>query len=108
MSNNEEYAKKQEGKPRVQLLSPKFLREMARVIEHGNMKYPDTPWYRGLPRQEVIGSIMRHALKMLDGEIFDESGFPHETHIAVNAMFLFELTSKEAQTEFLDWKEEPR
>lgn len=61
----------------------------ARVAEFGAKKY--TPWNQtlGIPRVQILGSLLRHAFAYLRGEERDkESGLLHTDHILWNAATL--------------------
>ena len=81
------------GKPQLQKISPYFLDEVARVLEVGDSKYPDCPWYNGLPWADTMGALKRHVAAIEKGEFVDpDTGFSHTAAIASNAMFLFHFT----------------
>lgn len=73
---------------------------MVRVLEYGAEKYtikhPDTGelisgahnWKKGLKKEEILESMMRHLVALMDGEDIDpESGQHHIGHIMCNTMF---------------------
>ena len=97
------------GKPRVDLLSPIALFGIATVLTKGLEKYEPSNWRRGMAWSKVIGSLLRHTLKFMAGEDYDidskcedcingnckdHSGLPHVDLIASNAMFLQEYFRK--------------
>lgn len=62
---------------------------MVKVLEFGSIKYLPDNWKKGMPREQILNSAMRHLTAMLDGEEIDsESGLPHSAHVACNMMFL--------------------
>lgn len=80
-----------EGKTRLELLSPMALAGTARVLEYGAKKYGEHNWKKGMKWSRCIGSLLRHTFHFMHGqELDEESGLPHVDHIACNAMFLQE------------------
>ena len=60
-----------------------------RVAEFGVKKYGTWNWSLGIPRVQVLGSLLRHAFAYLRGEDCDkETGLPHTDHIIWNAAVL--------------------
>lgn len=61
----------------------------SRVAEHGAKKYAPWNWSKGLPRVQVLGSLLRHSFAYLRGEERDkDSGLLHTDHILWNAAVL--------------------
>lgn len=61
----------------------------ARVAEHGAIKYAPWNWSAGLPRVQLLGSLLRHTFAYLRGEERDKaSGLLHTDHILWNAVAL--------------------
>jgi len=61
----------------------------SRVAEFGAKKYSTWNWSLGLPRVQLIGSLLRHAFAYLRGEDRDkDSGLNHADHILWNAAAL--------------------
>lgn len=117
MSGKNEALRYNTGKPKWSLVHFKSLLPMVRVLEYGAHKYSvfksDTldfipgsqvtqeqakklellssgadNWKKGLGRQNIIDSLLRHAAAIADGEWLDEeSGLPHIGHLMCNAMF---------------------
>lgn len=60
-----------------------------RVAEYGARKYAAWNWSRGLPRVQILCSLLRHAFAYLRGEERDrDSGLSHADHILWNAAAL--------------------
>lgn len=60
-----------------------------RVAEHGAKKYSTWNWSQGLPRRQVLSSLLRHVWAYLRGEDKDpSSGLCHGDHIIWNAATL--------------------
>jgi len=91
--------KDDKGKPRVELVDPDFILELARVLMVGALKYGFENWKQGFNLDRLYGAALRHMLAWKQGEIFDsETGLPHTAHAAVNLMFI-EWYDKKALTE---------
>ena len=61
----------------------------ASVLSFGAKKYERSNWQKGLDKNEIIDSMMRHLLTYMSGEEIDEdSGCNHLDHILCNAIFL--------------------
>ena len=77
------------GKAEYSLLDLKSLEPCVRVLEFGARKYSRDNWKKGMPREKIIDSMMRHLAALIDGEENDpESGLSHIGHIQCNALFL--------------------
>jgi hypothetical protein len=60
-----------------------------RVAEYGAKKYAPWNWSKGLPRVQILGSLLRHTFAYIRGEERDpESGLLHTDHILWNAAVL--------------------
>ena len=58
-----------------------------RVAEFGAKKYEAWNWSKGIPRIQLLCSLLRHSFAYLRGENFDkESGLSHADHILWNAV----------------------
>lgn len=62
------------------------------VAEYGAKKYSAWNWTKGLSRQQLLGSLMRHGWAMLRGKRLDDgpngSGLPHSWLLLWNAAAL--------------------
>lgn len=77
------------GKLRLDLVSPQFVAEVAKVLGFGAKKYAPNNWMRGMDWGHNIGSVERHIAAFKSGEAVDpESGLPHLSHAACGIMFL--------------------
>ncbi len=84
-------SKKDEGKPRVELIPPEFLLDLAKVLEFGAKKYGDNNWRKGLKWTRLYASALRHLFAWVGGEKLDkESKMPHLLHAIANLLFLYE------------------
>ena len=72
--------------------APNAIEGIAKVLMFGAEKYDRANWKRGLKYTEIIDSMQRHILKIMDGEDLDEeSGLHHAFHIGCNSLFLAEM-----------------
>jgi hypothetical protein len=56
-----------DGKGRYDLISPVFLRRLARHYENGAKKYGDRNWEKGQPVSRYLDSAIRHLYCYLEG-----------------------------------------
>lgn len=83
------------GKPRLDLVDPKWLTTVAMVLGFGAEKYSDHNWRGGLSWSRLYAATQRHLLAFHSGEINDpESGLPHIAHATCNLMMLLKLQEK--------------
>lgn len=79
--------------------APIAVRGLCRVFSFGAKKYARDNWKKGLDRDELIDSLLRHLLAFKAGEDFDdapgESGEHHLFLALWNALILAEQHSKE-------------
>ncbi len=88
-----------EDKRKWSLVHFKSIEPMVEVLEYGAKKYAPFNWMKGHDKKEVLESMMRHLVALMDGEKLDEeSKCKHIGHIMCNAMFY----------EYNDNKEQPR
>lgn len=88
--------KHDEGKPRMDLLPPEALREIAEVLGVGAQKYDAHNWRKGFAYSRLTAAALRHLFAWVGGENKDpESGKSHLAHAACCLMFLitFEQTN---------------
>lgn len=85
------FQKKDEGKPRPDLLPPGALWEISRVMEFGARKYSDNNWCQGADWSRYIAALERHILAWKTGEDNDpESGINHLAHAGCCLLYLLE------------------
>jgi hypothetical protein len=78
------------GKPRMELLPPDALTEVAAVMTFGAAKYGDYNW-NGLSASRLFGAALRHLWAWWGGEDNDpETGRPHLAHAACCALMVLE------------------
>ena len=77
-----------QGKAKWGLVHYKSLIPLVKVLEFGANKYDADNWKKGLDKKEILESMMRHLIALMDGELNDpESQELHIGHIMCNAMF---------------------
>lgn len=108
------------GKVRVDLVTPQFIEDVARVMGFGagesqvegkpGGRYKAHDWEKGIPLESVLAAGMRHILKMQRGELIDpESGLCHASHAAANMMmahWMIMCTTSDAFSLVLPYHEE--
>ena len=94
--------KKYDGeKPKMYLLPPKALTEVAKVLTFGANKYDENNWKKlDNLQNRYSGAALRHIFAHMDGEEFDdETGLDHLAHAICCLLFKLEAkldgTSKE-------------
>lgn len=81
--------KKDEGKPRWELVAYDAVEGVAKVLTFGANKYTARNWEKGIAYGRVFGAIMRHMWKWWHGEDTDaETGLSHLDHAMCEIMFL--------------------
>ncbi len=77
-------------KPRMDLLDPEFLEEVAAVMTFGAKKYAAHNWRQGLAVSRLLAAALRHIFAVLKGEDRDpESSKSHIAHATCCLMFAF-------------------
>ena len=76
-------------KPRMDLVDPHALEQLAAVLTFGAKKYAAHNWRKGIAYSRLIAAAMRHINAFNAGEDLDpESGLPHVAHAMCCMMFL--------------------
>lgn len=94
--HNEEGVKYDDGKPLAGdmiMIFPHALMGVAKCIEWGSHKYPQTDNYIRLKNgyKRYMNGIMRHLLKIMLGQQYDdETKLPHIYHVCWNALAICE------------------
>lgn len=83
------------GKPKLSLVPPQIIFDVAEVREYGNKKYPDggkNNW-KNVDIDDYKDALLRHTMEYLkDPKSKDEeSGIEHYKHMACNIAFICEL-----------------
>jgi hypothetical protein len=90
-----EFVKHDSGKPRAELLPPRALLAVSRVLALGAAKYGPDNWHRCTEPRRYVGAALRHVLAYMAGEKTDaESGESHLAHAACCILFLLELDER--------------
>ena len=85
---------KQQGKPRMSLVPPNAVRQVAAVMTYGEAKYAAWNYLNGegLPFSDYLDAAERHLSAFNCGEDLDpESGLPHLAHAAACILMLMEM-----------------
>ena len=97
-----EGAKKDEGKPRWELVPYDAVEGVVEILTFGAKKYDARNWEKGIAYGRVYGAIQRHLTAWWRGENTDkESGRSHLDHAMCEIMFL-SAYEKRNMTEFDD------
>lgn len=76
------------GKLKWSLVDFNALIPMVQVLMYGAKKYTPNNWKKGLSKNEILESMLRHAFELLEGNLIDEeSKEEHIGHIMCNALF---------------------
>lgn len=85
-----------EGKPRLELLPNRGLRDVGDAFAYGERKYGPKNWTRGMPWRKLAGSALRHIYAWAWGEDFDpESGVHHLAHACCNLLMLLDYRHRQ-------------
>ena len=93
-------------KPKMHLLPPKAINEVAKVLTFGAQKYDEENWRKLEDLQSRYSSgALRHIFAHLDSEDLDpESGLSHLAHAICCLLFKLEIELEDAKIE----EEKPR
>jgi hypothetical protein len=87
--------KADEGKARIGLIPPKFLKALAELFTMGAKKYSDWNWYLGMNYSRVYDAMMRHSNAWWDGETHDPIDGQHHlisTAWCACALYIYDIT----------------
>lgn len=83
------------GKPKLSLVPPQIMFDIAEVREYGNVKYPSggKDNWKNVDIDDYKDALLRHTLKYLQDPKGkdEESGIEHYKHMACNIAFICEL-----------------
>lgn len=90
---NDQSIKADAGKPRLSLVPPEIIKDIARVREYGLQKYGESESWRRVEPERYRDAMFRHLLAYIadPASCDEESGLPHLWHLACNAAFLCEM-----------------
>lgn len=81
-----------QDKPRMDLIDPTAMNELAKVLTFGAQKYAAHNWRKGLHKSRLLGAALRHLFAYLGGEDKDpETGLSHAAHAMCCCMFILGL-----------------
>jgi len=89
-------AKFDTGKARFDLIEPLFELSLAQVMTKGAATHGAESW-KDVPNAQIryLAAMKRHINAIARGELLDaDSGEPHASHVAANAMFLHYFNTK--------------
>ena len=87
----DQHIKADDGKPMLELVPPKAIIALGKVMTYGAKKYEPMSW-RSVGTDRYTGALMRHMMAYMNGEVYDrESGMPHMWHVLTNAAFITDL-----------------
>ena len=88
-------------KPRMYLLPPKALTEVAKVLTFGATKYDENNWKKlDNLQNRYSGAALRHIFSHMDGEEFDdETGLDHLAHAICCLLFKLEAKLEKSKEE---------
>lgn len=96
----EEGRKDDHSKPRMDLIPPEALEQLAAVLSFGAKKYDDRNWEKGMKWSRVYAATLRHLLSWWKGEEKDpESGFSHLSHALCCIAFLVTYEARSRGTD---------
>lgn len=76
-------------KPRMDLLCPFAIEELAKVLTFGSQKYSAWNWSKGISTTRLIAAALRHLFAYARGEDTDpETGLSHVAHAMCCCMFI--------------------
>lgn len=84
-------------KPRMSLIPPKAILEVAKVLTYGSKKYSAENW-RKVPEahQRYLDAALRHINQYHQGQIIDnETGINHLAHAICSLLFIVELDTSD-------------
>lgn len=81
-----------QGKPRMDLLDPHAMEQLAKVLTFGANKYAAHNWRKGLSKSRLLAAALRHLFAYLGGQDNDpETGLSHAAHAMCCCMFILGL-----------------
>ena len=93
-----EPVKHDQDKPRIDLIPPQAIKDIAEVLTYGAQKYDAHNWRDngGLAYSRVYAAAQRHLLSFWDGQSLDEeTGMSHLAHAACCIVFLMSYETED-------------
>lgn len=92
------------GKPRMDLLPPRPLTEVARVYTDGANRIAPRNWEKGIAYGDCLAAALRHILEYQDGNDVSEHGFHPLAHAIfwLNAVLHYDLNPEKYKGMKLD------
>ena len=93
-----EPVKHDQDKPRIDLIPPQAIKDIAEVLTYGAKKYDAHNWRDngGLAYSRVYAAAQRHLLSFWDGQSLDEeTGMSHLAHAACCIVFLMSYETED-------------
>lgn len=92
-------AKADKGKPKLSLVPPQIIRDIARIREYGTNKYGDPDNWKKVEVERYIDAAYRHFIAFAEDptSIDEESGLPHLWHCECNMAFISEMLKNELE-----------
>lgn len=89
-------AKADAGKPRLTLVPPQIIWDIAKIREYGTKKYGDPDNWKRVEIERYRDAACRHFLKYLEDpdSVDEESGLKHLWHLACNIAFLCDMEAR--------------
>ena len=86
-------AKADADKPRLSLVPPQIINDIAIIREFGTNKYHSTENWKTVEKSRYIDALYRHWLAYVadNQSVDEESGYPHLWHCACNLAFICEM-----------------
>lgn len=107
MTELKQGVKHDEGKNRMDLMSPWFIIEMSKVLTYGATKYEEHNWVKGLKYSRCFGAALRHMYAWWSGETNDpETDLHHLAHAACCLMFLLHYETN-TLVSYSDYNDKP-
>ena len=96
MTNTNQTAKADAGKPQLSLVPPEIIKDIAYIRMYGTKKYGSPDNWKQVEIERYRDAAYRHWLAYLadPAGVDEESGYPHIWHVACNIAFLCELEAK--------------
>jgi hypothetical protein len=82
------------GKPRIDLVPPGAIFEVAEVLTDGVEEYGEHNWRKGIAYSRLYSAIQRHLLVFWSGGDIDNSGHRALAHACTDIMMLMEMSEE--------------